>query len=171
MRIGFVVLVFLALATPALAQEDGGPVVAKIPKVNGLSMKHVFTVMGVTGYGDLHTVFMCTSLEKSKEVTVAIEVWDYDGVLLNDVTQDNGVDTIDPGESTTMETEDSDDDVAAFDEDEEIELSDDANHGTARILASSTKLACTALIADKVGDPPASMVNLHVIAKKKQKGD
>jgi hypothetical protein len=42
---------------------------------------------------------------------------------------------------------------------------------SARILATSKKLACTAFVADENNGPPTSMVQLTIIAKKKQKGD
>ena len=42
--------------------------------------------------------------------------------------------------------------------------------GSARILATSKKLACTAFIADAGNAPPTSMAHLDMIAKLKQKG-
>lgn len=41
--------------------------------------------------------------------------------------------------------------------------------GSARILATSTKLMCTAFIADTLTAPPASMTHLPIIAKTKRK--
>lgn len=41
--------------------------------------------------------------------------------------------------------------------------------GSARILATSKKLACTAFIADRLNAPPTSMTYLTIIAKTKQK--
>src|SRR2546427_2864 len=41
--------------------------------------------------------------------------------------------------------------------------------GSARILATSKKLACTAFLADPGNAPPMSMVQLTIIAKLKQK--
>jgi hypothetical protein len=171
MRTGILFVALLIGAAPALAQQDGGPVGAAIPKVDGKNLKHVFTVTGVTGYGDLHTAFFCTSLEKSKLITVAIEVWDYNAVLLNDVTTGNGVHDLAAGETGTFETNLDGDDIVGINDDVVIDLDTNADHGSARILSTSTKLACTAMVVEKVGDPPASMASLHVFAKKKQKGD
>jgi len=42
-------------------------------------------------------------------------------------------------------------------------------HGTARILATSKKLACTAFIADRCNNPVTFMNHLTIIAKTKQK--
>jgi hypothetical protein len=41
--------------------------------------------------------------------------------------------------------------------------------GSARILATSKKLACTAFLADNGNAPPTSMVQLIIIKKTKQK--
>ena len=41
--------------------------------------------------------------------------------------------------------------------------------GSARILATSKNLACTAFLADRLNDPPTSMAQLTIIAKLKQK--
>ncbi len=42
---------------------------------------------------------------------------------------------------------------------------------SARILATSKKLACTAFVADKFNDPPTSMVYLTIVSKLKQRGE
>jgi len=41
--------------------------------------------------------------------------------------------------------------------------------GSARILATSRKLACTAFLAEPFNAPPTSMAHLTIIAKTKQK--
>ena len=43
--------------------------------------------------------------------------------------------------------------------------------GSARILATSKKVACTAFVADFANDPPTSAWQLNILAKTKQKGD
>jgi hypothetical protein len=43
------------------------------------------------------------------------------------------------------------------------------SHGSARILATSKKLICTAFIADNGNAPPTSMTYLTIVAKTKQK--
>jgi hypothetical protein len=43
------------------------------------------------------------------------------------------------------------------------------SRGSARILATSTKLACTVYIADRTNAPPTSMTYLTIIARTKQK--
>ena len=44
-------------------------------------------------------------------------------------------------------------------------------NGSARILATSKKLVCTAFVADPSNAPPTSMVHLDIISKLKQRGD
>ena len=44
-----------------------------------------------------------------------------------------------------------------------------ASKGSARILATSKKLTCTAFLADPGNAPPTSMAQLTIIAKLKQK--
>ena len=51
------------------------------------------------------------------------------------------------------------------------QLADCPGNGSARILATSLKLACTAYIADRDNDPPTSMVYLTIIKKTSQKGE
>lgn len=46
-----------------------------------------------------------------------------------------------------------------------------AQHGTARILATSKNIVCSALIVGLSGNPPAAMASPSVVAKTKQKGD
>jgi len=44
--------------------------------------------------------------------------------------------------------------------------------GSARVLATESKgIMCTAFLADVTSDPPASMVQLNIVKKLKQKGD
>ena len=46
-----------------------------------------------------------------------------------------------------------------------------SSHGSARILATSKKLVCTAFVADIGNAPPTTAWQLNIIAKTKQKGD
>ena len=43
--------------------------------------------------------------------------------------------------------------------------------GSARILATSKKLACTAFVADRIDDPPQTSWQLTIISKLKQKAE
>jgi hypothetical protein len=155
-------LVLTPLAGPARAG-----LLDPIPSVNGQKLKTIYTVTGVTAdFGGLETVFFCTSVDK-KDVLVAIQIFDYDNTLLNDVTAGNGVDTIEPGVTTAIETNS----VAAIDEDQTLTPSDSANHGSARILASSSKIICSAHLISAAGTPPTSMTTLPVFKKTSQKGN
>jgi hypothetical protein len=144
-----------------------GVIDSPIPLVGGLKVKTVFIVPGVSaGFSDFETQFLCTSLD-TKAITVAIEVFDDSGGgPQNDVTADNGVDAIGVGETSAFETND----IPSFESDEHIDTVA-ANSGSARILSTSSKVACTALIVAGASlTPPTSMTNLQVI-KKSQKGD
>jgi len=48
-------------------------------------------------------------------------------------------------------------------------LGSGTSKGSARILATSKKLTCTAFVADSGNAPPTSMAQLTIIAKLKQK--
>ena len=143
-----------------------------IPLLNGAKAAHVFTVPGVTHTGGMGTVIICTSTEKAKVVTIGIEVFDWDGSPLNDVTADNGVSEIGPGQTRTLETQLlGDGGVNAFSQDKTINFLKDADHASARVLATSKNIACSAIVSDRTNIPPTSMVNLQVVSKLKQKGD
>jgi len=45
------------------------------------------------------------------------------------------------------------------------------NYGSAQILATSARIACSAFIADRYSNPPASMTTLSMVKGKQQKGD
>ncbi len=44
-------------------------------------------------------------------------------------------------------------------------------NGSARIVSDSKNITCSAFLVDTISSPPASMVSLKVIPRKKQKGD
>ena len=166
MRSSFVVAVGLLVCTASVA--PAGVIDSPVPLVNGQKVKTVFIVPGVTaGIADIETQFLCTSLD-SKSAILAIEVFDdVGGGPLNDVTAGNGVDSaVDPGQTTTLETNN----IASFQSDDHIDAVN-ANSGSARILSTSTKITCTALLVGGASaGTPTSMASLQVI-KKSQKGD
>jgi hypothetical protein len=43
--------------------------------------------------------------------------------------------------------------------------------GSARVLATSKKMVCTAFVLDSTSNPPVTMMQLPMIEKLKQKGD
>ena len=174
----------MLITTLVATFASAGLVDTPIPLIDGEKVRHVFSVTGVTSVTDgLDTVFFCTSIEKSKEVTIAVEIFDFDGVRMNDVTtivdsDEHGVIVISPGETAAIETNFDGNDVAAIDDDAFIVPAKEGNpgdktvnHGAARILATSNKLLCTAALVARDGSPPESMASLNVFKKTSQKGD
>lgn len=139
--------------------------------------QHVFTVPGVIKNNNLETLFLCTSLQPVGVVFVGVEVFAAaSGAPLNDVSYNaalnmtgDGVESISPGETATIATGN----LVAFHEDEVIDTLGPASvrNGSARIVATSKKIACSVMVADELNDPPSSMSALSVLSKKKQKGD
>ncbi len=160
-------------------QAFGGVVDSPLPVLAiGAKTLHVFTVPGVIKNNNLETIFMCTSLEKSGVVTVGVEVFAAaGGPPLNDVTavdpdpqlNKDGVETMGLGETATISTGV----TTAFHEDEVINTLGPASvkNGSARIISTSKKIACSVFVVDDINDPPGSMSALSVLSKKKQKGD
>jgi len=55
--------------------------------------------------------------------------------------------------------------------DQAITLGSPVGNGSARIISTSKKVACGAIVADKTSNPPVSMTTLRILSKLKQKGD
>ena len=161
-RLSHILTIAVAMTTPARA----GIIDTPLPQLNGQKAVHVFTVPGVTAVPTVGTVFMCASTEKTKDVTLGIEIFDFNGQQLNTVTTA----LIPVGNTLTLVTNNTGNAPDAFQPDVVIPLMQTANHGAARIVATSKNVVCTALL---VGDgfPPVSMASLPVLAKTKQKGD
>jgi hypothetical protein len=99
-------------------------------------------------------------------VEVGVEVFNFDGTLLNNAAGGNGTVSIAPGETRTICTQE----TGFYTEDELMTLTSDARQGSARIVATSTKILCNAQALD-LGDPPTSIATLPIFGKVKQKGD
>lgn len=170
-RAGVLALTCVALARPAHAGLADAP-----PLLGGTTKaKHVFSIPGVTANADLGTVVMCTSLEKSKPIAIAVEVFAEDGtVTANDVTLGEGVvANVAPSQTVTFEIaiDDMLPEIIATTKDAAILAPGDVTHGSARVLSTSTKLMCTAGVLDRASVAPTGMLSLQVIAKTKQKGN
>jgi len=159
----------LAAAVPAGAGVIGSP----LPTLSASGRTaHVFTVPGVIKDNNLETLFTCTSLETSRTLVFAVEVFDGTGAgpLNNAATPTlEGAKHLAPGETATIATGH----TLGLHEDKILTslLPASLKSGSARIVSTSKHIACTVLIADDLNDPPASMVALKVISKKKQRGE
>lgn len=159
----------LSLAAPAAA----GIVDTPLP-VLPATLKQSKLVVTVTGVyttpftNSLETVFHCTNVD-SKQVEVAVEVFSFDGLQMNDASSLGSSLVLNPGQTRTFATQN----TAGYDEDLDLTLLTTlaATQGSARIIATSTKITCAAQVLDEVSNPPTSIVALPVFPKAKQKGD
>jgi hypothetical protein len=155
------VLGHVLLVTGALAGIADSPLPVL---VGGKTTYHLYSVPGVIENGWTSTFFSCTSTDTAT-MQVGVELFGFaGGAAANDpvatsVTVASGA-TVYFGTSHAVG----------------IVINSDLaggpfGWGSARILATSKKLACTAFLADKGNDPPTSMVYLTIIKKTKQKGE
>ncbi len=130
--------------------------------VAGQTTLFVYSVPGVRHGGGLATFFSCTSLEPSATIQVGVEVFGGPGgAPVNDAAATSL--SLAPGATQTFGT------GLAVGISAGSDLGAPVSQGSARILATSKKLACTAFIADVGNAPPTSMVQLTIISKLKQK--
>jgi hypothetical protein len=124
--------------------------------------EHVFTVPGVIGGAGLATFFSCTNLDAAA-VTVGVECFGSPGgAPFNDAAATSL--SVNPGGTVMFGTS-----IA-------VGLSVNSSlgcgplgTGSARVLATSKKLACTAFVADNGNAPPTSSWQLTIIKGTKQK--
>jgi len=161
----------VALATVALAAllTRTVPCVAGIADsplpvlTAGEKTLHLYSVPGViAGAGGLETFFSCTSTDTAP-MQVGVELFfSGGGAPANDAVATSL--TVGPGATVTFGTS-----IAVG-----ISISSNLgggffSKGSARILATSKKLACTVFVTDNGNAPPTSMVQLTIIKKTSQK--
>lgn len=124
--------------------------------------KHVFSVPGIVHIANLRSFFSCTNLDVAS-VTIGVELFGAPG---GPATNDATVSSLSVPVGGTV----------LFGTGPAIGLSVSSvlggigsTTGSARILATSTKVACTAFVADDGNSPPTSAWQLTIIAKTKQK--
>ena len=155
-----VIAVVVALATSAVAGIADSP----LPVLSaGATTFHLYSVPGVIAGGGLETYFSCTSTDTAT-MQVGVELFAAPGGAPDN---DAAATSLSVAAGATV----------MFGTGTAAGLSIDSNlggggvsKGSARILATSKKLACTAFIADAGNAPPTSMVHLDMISKLKQKG-
>ncbi len=131
--------------------------------IAGETTIHLYSVPGVIRAGGLATFFSCTSTDTAS-MQVGVEVFGpAGGAPINDPVATSL--SVAPGATVTFGS-------AAVG----ISISSDlafggVSKGSARILATSRKLACTAFVADQGNAPPTSSWQLTIIKKTKQKGE
>lgn len=122
---------------------------------------HLYSVPGVIASTGLDTFFGCTSTD-TVTMQVGVELFfSSGGAPANDAVATSL--SVAPGATVIFGT------GSAVGISISSNLGGSFSKGSARILATSKKLACTAFIADISNAPPTSMTYLTVIAKLKQK--
>jgi hypothetical protein len=148
-----------AVATPSLAGIADSPLPVLVA---GKKTYHVYSVPGVRESYGLGTFFSCTSMD-----TIAMQV----GVELFGSGGGGGCDvpatslSVSPGATVTFCTNV----VSAVLYNSLLACGD--VQGSARILATSTKLTCTAFVTDPFNQPPSVAWQLTIDKKLTQKGD
>ncbi len=154
----------VAVLTFAVAPARAGIVDSPVPiLITGEKTFHVYSVPGIIiNVGGVSSFFNCTSLDVVP-IQVGVELFGLSGggPINNPVTTSL---SLAPGATVIFSTGP----AAGFLISSNLG-STAYSKGSARILATSKKLACTAFLADSGNAPPTSMVNLTIIAKTKQK--
>lgn len=156
------------LATTGIAAA--GPGDSPVPSIsNAAATRVLFVVPGVIKNNGIETAFMCTSLA-TMDVSVAFEIFAPEGGdPLNDVSTPvaNGSILVPPGHTVTISTGTS----VGLHEDDTISGLGNVKNGSARILGTSTRMLCTAMLVEKDSVTPATIATLKVFAQRRQNGD
>ena len=155
----------LAVCAALLAAPDTRAGIADSPLPvlsSGATTFHLYSVPGVINNGVLGTYFSCTSTDTAT-MQVGVELFfSGGGAPSNDAAATSL--SVTPGATVMFGT------IAAAGLSINSSLGGGPmSKGSARILATSKKLACTAFLADPGNAPPTSMAQLTIIAKLKQK--
>jgi hypothetical protein len=125
---------------------------------------HVYSVPGLQSTGVLSTFFSCTSTDTAT-MQVGVETFPFPGGGPSNDPVATSL-SVDPGATVIFGTSSA------------VGISVYSNlspgflsQGSARILATSRKLICTAYIADPGNAPPTSGWQLTIVKQKTQKGD
>jgi hypothetical protein len=156
-----VVLVAFA-STAASARQIGD----KPPLLNGSEKASQVLVATGLDSASAAAVFVCTSMERTggKDITLGVEWWSGTS-FENDVTLGEGVVVMTPGDTRILATHD----TAHFQGETLIPNASGATRGSARILATSKRIVCTAYSADKDNDPPTFLTDVPLYVKGRQK--
>jgi len=155
-------LAALALCLIAHAPAQAGIVDSALPVLSaGATTFHLYSVPGVIRFNGVSTFFSCTSTD-SAATQVGVELFGPAGGAPGNDAAATSL-SVAPGATVIFGT------GAAAGISIDSNLGGLFSKGSARILATSKKLACTAFLADDGNAPPTSMAQLTIIAKTKQK--
>src|SRR2546425_264056 len=145
---------------PAAAGIADSPLPQLLP---GATTFHLYSVPAVIRSAGLGTFFACTSTDTAT-MQVGVEAFGTGGgAPANDAVATSL--SVAPGAMVIFGTGP----AAGISIDSSIGFG--ASRGSARILATSKKLACAVFMADTGNAPPTSMAQLTIIAKLKQKAE
>ena len=152
------VVALTLFAVPAIAGIADSP----LPVLSaGATTFHLYSVPSSISSGGLGTYFGCTSTDTAP-MQVGVELFfPAGGAPANDAVATSL--TVGPGATVIFGTS------AAAGISISSSLGGSFSKGSARILATSKKLVCTAWVADASNAPPTSSWQLTIIAKTKQK--
>jgi len=130
--------------------------------LTGATTFHLYSVPGVIASSGIGTYFSCTSLEEVATIQVGVELFFAGGGAPSNDAVATSL-SLGPGATRIFGTS------AAAGISIDSSLGFLSSKGSARILATSKRLACTAFLADNGNAPPTSMTYLTIISKLKQK--
>lgn len=135
----------------------GATLPAALPQFSdGKPSVHITTVPGAMKRDRLQTLFVCSSLA-STPVDIGVQIFDLNGILLNDVSAGVGaVLNVAPGATATIGTST----TAGYSETIVIPLQNGLQ-GVGRVVASSALVSCTTLVVDDLVSPPTSVASLE----------
>lgn len=150
-------------AVPAFAGVADSP----LPELEtGKRTLHLYSVPGVMAINDFQAYFSCTSTDTAP-MQVGVELFGGPGgAPYNDATATSL--TVNPGATVIFGTTGLAIGGSIF---PNVSLGGFFSRGSARILATSKKLACNAFVAEAMNYPTSYMVQLTIIKGTKQKGD
>lgn len=144
-------------AVPAFAGIADSPLPVLVA---GQTTLFLYSVLGVHSDAGVATIFECTSTDTVAQ-TVGVELFEFNGGgPSNDATMTAS--SVPPGGTIAFATIP----TAQF---SAFSLGTSITRGSARILSTSKKLDCTAVVADRSSAPPTVTWPLTIIAKLKQK--
>jgi hypothetical protein len=148
----------LASTAPAFAGIADSPLPVLMA---GKKTLHLYSVPGIIAGGGLGTFFSCTSTDTAA-MQVGVELFAFPGGgPFNDAAATSL--SVAPGATVIFGTS------SAVGISVSSSVGGSFSKGSARILATSKKLVCTAFVADPGNAPPTSAWQLTIIAKLTQK--
>lgn len=182
--LGIVCSLILIAGLAPRARAGDGPFYTPLNTFSdGTASKQFYIAIGVVSRKGFDTYFQCTNLDApGTSAHIGVEVFDQTGTRLNDISSpppsgcNGAVLSVPAGSTRTFAT----DSTLQLHEDCKISITS-FESGSARIVSSGGRLACTAMVIDAINaveDPPGtvtgkspSAVAIKLIKKNKQAGD